>query len=145
MVTNFHNVMLTNNLQPCITEPTRIITNCIPSLVDNIFINTLDTIHSGNILENISYDHLPNFLILESELLKQTKKTITVRDIKKFYSNEFTRELYHLNLCEHIELAENANTAYNIFHKRFLSLLNKHAPYKNLSLKEKLTLVKSRG
>ena len=136
MVTNFLNVMLTNNLQPCITESTRIINNCIPSLVDNIFINTLDTIHSGNILENISYDHLPNFLILESELLKQTKKTITVRDIKKFYSNEFTRELYHLNLCEHIELAENANTAYNIFHKRFLSLLNKHAPYKSLTKRE---------
>ena len=102
MVTNFLNVMLTNNLQPCITEPTRIINNCIPSLVDNIFINTLDTIHSGNILENISYDHLPNFLILESELLKQTKKSITVRDTKKIDQYEFTRELYHLNLCEHI-------------------------------------------
>ena len=133
MVTNFLNVMLANNLQPCITEPTRIINNCIPNLVDNIFINTLDTIHSGNILENISYDHLPNFLILESELLKQTKKSITVRDTKKFDQDEFTRELYHLNLCEHIELVENANTAYNIFHKRFLSLLNKHAPYKSLT------------
>ena len=136
MVTNFHNVMLTNNLQTCITEPTRIINNCIHSLVDNIFINTLDTIHSGNILENISYDHLPNFLILESELLKQTKKSITVRDTKTFDQDEFTRELYHLNLCEHIELAENANTAYNIFHKRFLSLLNKHAPYKSLTKRE---------
>ena len=73
---------------------------------------------------------------MESELLKQTKKTITVKDIKIFYSNEFTRQLYHLNLCEHIELAENANTAYNIFHKRFLSLLNKHAPYKSLIKRE---------
>ena len=59
----------------------QIVHNCKPSLVDNIFINTLGNIYSGNILENISYD-LPNFIILESEPLKQNKKTIIVRDMK---------------------------------------------------------------
>ena len=38
----FINSMLENNLQPCITEPSRIVDNCKPSLVDNSFINTLD-------------------------------------------------------------------------------------------------------
>ena len=49
MATNFLDTMLTNNLQPCILEPTRITNNCKPS-VDNIFINVLGNIqwqHSG--------------------------------------------------------------------------------------------------
>ena len=50
MATNFLDTMLTNNLQPCILEPTRITNNCKPSLVDNIFINVLGNMqwqHSG--------------------------------------------------------------------------------------------------
>ena len=73
MVSTFLNNMLMNNLQPCITEPTRIVNNCRPSLVDNIFINTLDKITSGNMLENISYDHLPNFIIIQNDSMRNKK------------------------------------------------------------------------
>ena len=66
----FLNSMLENNLQPCITESSRIVDNCRPSLVDNIFINTLNIPISGNLLENVSYDHLPNFIIIESKPFK---------------------------------------------------------------------------
>ena len=133
MTTNFLDTMLTNSLQPCILEPTRITNNCKPSLVDNIFINTLGNMYSGNILENISYDHLPNFIIFESEPLKQTNKPILV---KNFDQNAFTKELFDLHLSQQIELAENSNHAYNIFHKNFLTLMNKPAPFKSLSKRE---------
>ena len=93
-------------------------------------------IYSGNILENISYDHLPNFIILESEPLKQTIKPIIVRDMKNFDQKAFTKELHDLNISEQIVLAENSNNAYNIFHKYFLTLINKHAPIKTLSKRE---------
>ena len=67
----FLNSMLVNNLQPCSTEPSRIVDSCRPSLVDNIFINTLDNPICGNFLENLSYDHLPNFIIIESKSSKK--------------------------------------------------------------------------
>ena len=57
--------MLEYGFHPYITEPTRITNANKPSLVDNIFVNTLDNPVSGNILEQISYDHLPNFVILD--------------------------------------------------------------------------------
>ena len=53
--------MLEHNFHPHITEPTRITNTNRPSLVDNIFTNTFENPLSGNILEQISYDHLPNF------------------------------------------------------------------------------------
>ena len=86
--------------------------------------------------KNISYDHLPIFIILESEPLKQNKKPIIVRDMKNFDQKVFTKELHDLQLCEQIKSSENSNTAYNIFHKHFLALLNIHAPFKSLSKRE---------
>ena len=45
----FLNLMHSNFFQPCILEPTRVILNSWPSLIDNIYINTYDkTIHNGN-------------------------------------------------------------------------------------------------
>ena len=57
--------MASNFLQPCITEPTRIIQGNRPSIVDNIFTNIFDKeLYSGNLLDKIT-DHLPNFLIIK--------------------------------------------------------------------------------
>ena len=55
--------MIGNFFQPCILEPTRIVSNAEPSLINNIFINSLEKIvTSGNLIEKIS-DHMPNFII----------------------------------------------------------------------------------
>ena len=64
---SFLSTMFQNSFQSCITEPTRITNSNKPSLVDNIFINTFDDPTCGNILEHISYDHLPNFIIMDHE------------------------------------------------------------------------------
>ena len=51
IISEFLNLMYSNFLQPCILEPTRIVANNRPSLIDNIFINTIDKkIDSGNII-----------------------------------------------------------------------------------------------
>lgn len=91
-VSEFLNTMLENNFQPCITEATRITNTNKPSLVDNIFINTLESLISGNILEHISYDHLPNFIILEHEKTDPNIK-IKKRDEKNFNKIEFLNDL----------------------------------------------------
>ena len=87
-VSDFLNTMLEFNFQPCITEPSRITNSNKPSLVDNIFINTMDNPLSGNILEHISNDHLPNFIILDHEKKDPTIK-IKIRDNKNFNNDGF--------------------------------------------------------
>ena len=57
--------MLDNSFQPCITEPTRIVDGNRPSLVDNIFSNSLVTCISGNLYEKIS-DHPPSFVMIKT-------------------------------------------------------------------------------
>ena len=91
-VNTFLCTMLEFSLHPCITEPTRITNSNKPSLVDNIFTNTFDDPVSGNILEQISYDHLPNFIILENmpnkkvtELLSVTNATLIFKNSKVIY------------------------------------------------------------
>ena len=131
----FRNTMLENNLQPCIPEPTRIVNSQAPSPVDNIFINKIDNPICGNILENLSYDHLPNFIILDSEPLRSTLNT-SYRDTRNFDENKFTTDLNDPNMIRNINNAKDTNTAYNILHKKFVNTLNQHAPVKIRSKRE---------
>ena len=45
--------MYENLCQPCILKPTRIVENQRPSLIDNIFINSIESPVSGNLIERI--------------------------------------------------------------------------------------------
>ena len=134
-VSHFLNYMLEQNLQPTILEPSRITNTNKPSLVDNIFTNVFDDPSSGNILEHISYDHLPNFMILDKHITVKDKIQM-VRDNKNFDSEHFNNELLDPNLILHLHNAIDANHAYEIYHNRFIELLNKHAPMRKLSKKE---------
>ena len=61
----FLGIMLAHFCQPHIVYPTRIVDNSMPSLIDNIFLNTIENNPiSGNLTCKIS-DHMPNFLICQ--------------------------------------------------------------------------------
>ena len=127
--------MLENHLHPCIPGPTRIVNSQEPSLVDNIFINIIDNPICGNILENLSYDHLPNFIILDSEPFRSTLNT-SYRDTHNFDEIKFTTDLNDSNMIRNINNAKDTNTAYNILHKKFVNTLNQHVPIKIRSKRE---------
>ena len=133
-VSRFLNLMLENNFNLTIREPTRIVDTNKPSLLDNIFINKINEPTSGNILEKISYDHLPNFIIFDSELSRDKSKKIKTRDMKNFDEENFTRELNNLNLDIDHNLA--SNIYFNHIQKNFTCTLNKHAPIKYLNKRE---------
>lgn len=62
--------MCSNLLQPCITEPTRIVSRNKPSLVNNIFMKKAGkNRYSGNILDK-KMDHLPKFITTENLTIK---------------------------------------------------------------------------
>ena len=62
-INDFVEIMYENLCQPCIIQPTRIVDKQKPSLIDNIFINSIENPISGNLLDKIS-DHFPNFIII---------------------------------------------------------------------------------
>ena len=91
----------------------------------------------------MSYDHLPNFIILDSEPLRSTLN-ISYRDTRNFDENKFTTDLNDPNMIRNINNAKDTNTAYNILQKKFVNTLNQHAPIKIRSKREtkiKQTLV----
>ena len=128
--------MLDYSFQPCITEPTRITNSNKPSLVDNIFINTFDNPVSGNILEQISYDHLPNFVILDNVKYKKQRPTFK-RDKRNIDTQKFQSDLLGEDLLVNLLNAKDTDTAYNMFLQKYSETLDKHAPLKKLSKKER--------
>ena len=65
--------MLANFYIRLLTQPTRIHGNSCLSLIDDIFINSLECeAESGNLIEDIS-DHLPNFTFLVNRTIKKGK------------------------------------------------------------------------
>ena len=129
--------MLEHNLHPCITEPTRIVNTNKPTLLDNIFVSKVNNPISGNILEKISYDHLPNFVLFESEMTRNKQQDIKTRDMANFNERNFISELNVLN--ETINIDTSTNESFNLLNKNFLHVLNKHAPIKYLSKKARKT------
>ena len=82
VVEDFLNTMFANFLQPLILKPTRRTENQKPSLIDNIFINSVDnTAWSGHLISEIS-DHMPNCLLLDQKLSKFKQKPEFKRDFK---------------------------------------------------------------
>ena len=142
-VGNFLNIMFENFLQPHIIQPTRFVNKQTPSLIDNIYSNSLENnCISGNLISKIS-DHLPNFIISDSVNYKfDTKLTKTERDFRTFSDETFLRELSN-NLSDKFDQATgNINNKFDSFHNCFIQTLNKHAPYKTITRKESKSKLK---
>ena len=130
-------MMLNNSYQPCISEPTRIIHGNKPSLVDNIFSNSIDKCISGNILDKIS-DHLPSFVIFENIKTKPKPKPIKRRNMKLSDEVKFQADLLLLlrELQGNTEFY-NAEIAYNFFHEKHCAIIDKHYPCETLTRKQR--------
>ena len=139
-ISSFLSTMFQYDFQPCITEPTRITNTNKPSLVDNIFINSFDDPVCGNILEHISYDHLPNFIILNHEH-KNKKQSIKKRDKKNFDADKFQAELLdNGKLLLDLINEKTSDSACDLYLLKFTSKLDKEYPFRELSKKEKRIL-----
>jgi len=132
-VSSFLHMMLDNNFQPCINAPTRIVNGSKPSLVDNIFVNSIEKCISGNLFEKIS-DHMPNFVIFENAKDKPKRKITLKRDTRNFDAIKFQDDLRD-KILRDIENYENINESYDFFHKNYQAVLNKHA-IKSLTKKQ---------
>ena len=89
VVEEFLNITFANFLQPLILQPSRYTDSQKPSLIDNIFINSIENnAWSGNLISKIS-DHMPSFVILNKSVSKSKCIPQFKRDFKKFNEDEF--------------------------------------------------------
>ena len=123
--------MILRRFQPCILEPTRILPNNRPTLIDNIFINTLEKkVISGNLLSKLS-DHLPNFTILCDIFDKTAKRKRTIRDFTHFNVANYNNDIANISLQIP---SPTVDKLFNHLNKELVTIINKHAPLKTLSV-----------
>ncbi len=128
--------MLSNFFQPHILQPTRIIDNNRPSLIDNVFLNSIEhETLSGNLITKIS-DHLPNFIFCKSMNLKsKSENRGFYRDYSNFKLDSYIYDLRKSNLDEKLNSVHGADEQYKLFRNILISNMQKHAPLKPVSRK----------
>ena len=136
--------LYTNFLLPYISTPSRVTTHS-RTLIDNIFSsNTEDGLISGNIISTIS-DHYAQFLLMKNTKIKQKETTDIYRhDFKNFNELQFKSDLCNIDWKSVLEInKKDVDFSFSKFFETFNNLLQKHAPIKKLSNKDKKAMKKS--
>ena len=133
---DFMNILGTSFFHPHILQPTRI-TDHSATLIDNIFLNSLEhfTI-SGNIIYDLT-DHLPNFLIINKFSTLSTNVKIYKRDFSKLNESAMINEVQSVDWNELLSLnTSNPSALFDLFYGTLSSIVDKHIPIKQLSKRE---------
>ena len=116
-----------------VLQPTRPISK---SLIDNIFLNTIEySSYSGNITIQIA-DHLLQFVILEGFFhdIQIKNQNIKERNFKHFNGREFLETIDNINIAELLCLEDkNPNKSVENFYTKINYILDEMAPYKKLN------------
>ena len=117
-------------------QPTRPISK---TLIDNIFINSIEHLSfSGNLTIQIS-DHLLQFTIIEGffkELIPK-KQNLYSRNLKNFNEREFVEILNNTDWDSIISIEDNdPNASMDNFYQQINYILDELAPYKKLNKRE---------
>ena len=132
----FYNIMTSHFFAPFILQPTRPISK---TLIDNIFINSIEYLSfSGNLTIQIS-DHLFQFTIIEGffkELIPK-KQNLYSRNLKNFNEREFIEILNNTGWDSIISIEDNdPNASMDNFYQQINYILDELAPYKKLNKRE---------
>ena len=133
---DFYNLLSSHFFAPYILQPTRPISK---SLIDNIFLNTIEfSTHSGNLTIQLA-DHLFQFVLLEGffKEIVINKINIFERNFGNFNENEFLESMNLINWNSILQMdLDNPNISLQILHDNFVYLLDEFAPYRRISKKE---------
>ena len=134
----FLDSMYENLLLPYIISPTRV-TPRSQTLIDNIFSNIIEKdVISGNITTALS-DHYMQFVLFKNKTKSQAniKKAKFARNYKSLNKDLLEYDLRNTKWDEILKVnIGNVDFSFESFLKKFNEILDKHAPYKKLSLQE---------
>ena len=116
-------------------QPTRV-TSVTATLIDNIFVNDIETRSSGgNITSSIS-DHFSQFCFMDIfNKPKQRKVPRYGRNYRNFNDDEFKNELRKINWNE-LFRSQSSEKCTSLFYNTIERLLDEMAPVKRLTRKE---------
>ena len=118
---------------PLIIQPTRVVEDQTPSIIDNIFSNNIyDEISGGNIYLTLS-EHFCQFISVKRDKIDLKNINTYARDYSKF-STELFRE--DVSIQNWNQTFNNVNDQFNDFFWKLDGCVNRHAPIKKLKPKE---------
>jgi len=125
--TQFIDMLISNNLTPRVTLPTRI-THTSATLIDHMFSNVDHNKSVAGTLKTDITDHFCNFIFMHSKLDKPTHpKYITYRKQDKSSLDNFNNALLNTN-WSHVTMKTDPNAAYETFLNTYTNLMNIHLP-----------------
>ena len=132
---DFINTLGSLFFQPPPLQPTRI-TNHTATLIDNIFLNSIEPFTiSGNFVYDLT-DHLPNFIIFSnSGSLPSNIKTST-RDYSKFNETALIEEVQLIEWHTVFSSDSNPSNMFHSFSSKVSGIVDKHIPLKQLSKRD---------
>ena len=121
------------SLIPTVDKATRVYNNSA-TLIDNIFVNKLDSkIKSGNIVSDIS-DHYSQFCIVQDVKVTAVNNKTSRRDYSQFSEHDFLAELAEINWDTVANMEQGyINRSFSTFYNKVNKIVEKHAPLKTLS------------
>ena len=132
---NFINTLGSFFYQPHILQPTRI-TSHTATLIDNLFLNSIEyfTI-SGNIVYDLT-DHLPNFIILSKFGSLPPNIKVFKRDYSNFNESLLVNEVQSIDWHTVFISDSDPSAMFDSFYSTISEIIDKHIPVKLMSKKE---------
>jgi hypothetical protein len=133
---DFINIMFTYFMNPQIIQPTRI-TDHTATLIDNIFLNSIeyDTM-SGNLLTDITTDHLPNFLIINRIGTFKKENISYKRNYTKINQERIINEVKSINWDNSLLDCGNPNDIFYSIYDKVSKVIDTYTPMEKISKKE---------
>ena len=121
---------------PLINRPTRISQNSA-TLIDNIFTNNINTIEKDQqrILVTDNTDHFPLYYVSSCHMQLMPNDSYICRR-NYCYNNKlaFQRALSETDWSEMCMQCDNVQSAFSMFHSRYVDLFDKHFPQRKIKL-----------
>ena len=126
------------NLSQLVTEPTRpnLKDSSRSTLIDLIFSNKSDKILDCSVFDLGISDHCPTACVRSIHIKKTKSHIITKRNFKHFSEQAFLSDLYQSDIHYTSQIPD-VEMALDFFTKTFLTIIDKHAPWKKLRVKDR--------
>ena len=108
------------------------------TLIDIILTNKPEKMVASGVFALGNSDHCPIACIRSTQLESTKPRLIHKRNTKQFVEESFLTDLTQSNISKTSEL-QTADSALNLFAETFTSILDKHAPFKKLRVKDRTT------
>ena len=136
-IRKYANEILGTSTSCVIDLPTRI-SHHSRTLLDHIYVNDIKNSFTSGVLICDLSDHFPTFVCISTKKIRAKSTThFAKRDMKNFKLQEYLSALNHELNAANLDSFDSAHEAFDKFDEVFQNIVNKFAPIKKVSRREK--------